>query len=63
MQGGRKGTREGWTSRGGDGKETLCKMLLRGGRWMLRCCEGAVVSGPSSGGHRQSLGGEALATP
>lgn len=30
---------------------------------MLRCCEGAVASGPSSGGRRQSLGGEALATP
>ena len=30
---------------------------------MLRCCEGAGMSGPHSGGRRQSLEGEALATP
>lgn len=30
---------------------------------MLRCCEGTVASGPSSGGRRQSLGGETLAAP
>lgn len=30
---------------------------------MLRCCEGAGTSGPSSGGRRQSLGGEALVSP